>query len=289
MKIGLSYFLLSLSFVVFSACKPSALSDEQSASSEFRYDVYAHGGCMLLGSRSLNAVTIAAGSNYRIQTVRLQSKQTLRTAFVQIEGVFEKRHENVVAVINAGFFNESTGAPVSAYRSEDSTEPGVVMGSRPCLVIEERNLNGLSIESYPSSFFAAHKDVQNLQYQCAGPELLRDGKDVVRESLLRGQFIPLARNDRGDPLSYEGLEPRSALCVHEDKSVTLFAALGRLGCGFSLVELPDILKAHKCVTAIALDGGASVAMAYKDLDGVHYLDNLTSRSVPVWLVVTKAP
>ena len=139
---------------------------------------------------------------------------------------------NVVAGINADFFNMATGEPSGA----------LVMGGK---VVHESN---------GRSYFA----------------ILKDGTPVIRTGALQGDeqeaiggSIIMLDNKvvMGDPSSYyTGKEPRTVIGIKADGTVVLAVADGRqspYSSGYASTELSEKLLELGCVDALHLDGGGS--------------------------------
>ena len=183
----------------------------------------------------LHAVEVDLGRNDLVASYKdyntngtwgLQSVREQAAAYEQQTG------RNVVAGINADFFNMGTGEPSGA----------LVMGGK---VVHESN---------GGSYFA----------------ILKDETPVIRTGALQGDeqeavggSIIMLDNEvvMGDPGSYyTGKEPRTVIGIKADGTVVLAVADGRqspYSSGYASIELSEKLLELGCVDALHLDGGGS--------------------------------
>ena len=173
--------------------------------------------------------TVSLGAGYANNDGTTWGMQTVRGQAYAAEKAYGY---NVVAAVNADFFNMATGAPQGA----------LVM-------------NGTVYHNSTNPYFAILKD---------GTAVIRQGKvkDDVKEAV-GGSVIMLAEGKvvtgLGDSY-YTHKEPRTAVGIKEDGSVVLFVADGRqypYSGGLTIYELANMMKAFGCVTAMNLDGGGS--------------------------------
>ena len=173
--------------------------------------------------------TVSIGAGYANNDGSTWDMQTVRGQAYAAEKAYGY---NVVAAVNADFFNMSNGAPQGA----------LVM-------------NGTVYHNSTNPHFAILKD---------GTAVIRTGKvqSDVKEAVGGSAIIlvdgeaPANLND----LYYQKKEPRTAVGIKADGSVVLYVGDGRqypYSRGLTIYELALMMKSMGCVTALNLDGGGS--------------------------------
>ena len=169
------------------------------------------------------------GSSWGMQTPTLQAQAA--ETYLKNNG---DPNANVVGVINANFFNMSTGEPVGALVMNGTKWHDTTPGWGYIAVLAD------------------------------GTVQIRDGStpldDVVeamggREFLVRGGSIAVPAGDNG-----EGRLPRAAAGVTSEGKVILFQVDGRQAPkshGMTIYELAQTMLTFGCVDALNLDGGGS--------------------------------
>ena len=167
------------------------------------------------------------GTSWGMQTCSDQAKAA-EAALKQ-----ENPNTNVVGVVNANFFNMSTGEPVGALVMKGTVYHDTTPGW---------------------GYVAVLKD---------GTVEIRDGSvpigDDVEEAMGGREF--LVRN--GNVVAVDTGEdrlPRTTIGLKEDGTVVLFQVDGRQApksVGMNTFDMAEALKAMGCVTALNLDGGGS--------------------------------
>ena len=173
--------------------------------------------------------TVSLGAGYANNDGSTWGMQTVRGQAYAAE---KDNGYNVVAAVNADFFNMATGAPQGA----------LVM-------------NGTVYHNSTNPYFAILND---------GTAVIRSGKvkSDVKEAV-GGSAIILVNGEIPQNLGdayYVQKEPRTAVGIKADGSVVLFVGDGRqypYSRGLTIVELANMMKAFGCVTALNLDGGGS--------------------------------
>ncbi len=173
--------------------------------------------------------TVSLGAGYANNDGSTWGMQTVRGQAYAAE---KDNGYNVVAAVNADFFNMATGAPQGA----------LVM-------------NGTVYHNSTNPYFAILND---------GTAVIRAGKltSDVKEAV-GGSAIILVNGEIPQNLGdayYVQKEPRTAVGIKADGSVVLFVGDGRqypYSRGLTIVELANMMKAFGCVTALNLDGGGS--------------------------------
>lgn len=173
-------------------------------------------------------VSLGAGyANYDGTTWAMQTARKQAYAAEKANGY------NVVAAVNADFFNMATGCP-----------------SGPLV------MKGVTYHKSNNPYFAILKD---------GSAVIRNGggiKDDVLEAV-GGSVIMLVDGEIPTGFAdayYTGKEPRTAVGIKADGSVVLFVGDGRQypkSSGLTIYELAKMMKSFGCVTAMNLDGGGS--------------------------------
>lgn len=182
-------------------------------------------------------------STWGMQTVREQAAAAER-----------KTGLNIVAGVNADFYNMSTGQPNGA----------LVM-------------NGVEYNNSWQPFFGIKKD---------GTAVIGEGheyqamKSEIKEAV-GGSIIMVKNGELNVPqeLYYDQLNPRTAIGIKADGKVILYTADGRnypQSVGLNLYDLAQMMKSLGAVTALNLDGGGSTTyISKREGTGV-----LTLRNVP---------
>jgi uncharacterized protein YigE (DUF2233 family) len=175
-----------------------------------------------------------------------------------------------VAAINGGYFDPRTSAPVSWVLADgrtlsDPRQNRSLMTNpalQPYLPVIDKRTEWQSLQG-PTGWrwqFASHGAPAPggwaLQHALqAGPQLLPDD-GLVKEAFLRpGQ----------DPLNAHGHAARSGLGLTVQGDLVLAMCPG----GQSLATFRQTLQGLGCVSAMALDGGSSSQMAWRDGKGWH--------------------
>ena len=173
--------------------------------------------------------TVSLGAGYANNDGTTWGMQTVRGQAYAAE---KANGYNVVAAVNADFFNMATGAPQGA----------LVM-------------NGTVYHNSSNPYFAILND---------GTAVIRQGKvkSDVKEAV-GGSAIILVDGEVPQNFKdayYVQKEPRTAVGIKADGSVVLFVGDGRqypYSNGLTIFELANMMKAFGCVTAMNLDGGGS--------------------------------
>ncbi|WP_055089479.1 phosphodiester glycosidase family protein, partial [Intestinibacter bartlettii] len=169
------------------------------------------------------------------------SKWGMQTVAEQAKAAAKATGYNIVAAINADFFNMATGAPTGA------------------LVMNGKVYHGTNGEPY----FAILKD---------GTAVIRESNvplDDVQEAV--GGSNILVKNgkalDFGGSGAYgTGVNPRTVIGIKPDGKVVTLVNDGRqapISYGRSFQELADIMESMGCETALNLDGGGSTTFLSK--------------------------
>ncbi len=177
----------------------------------------------------LSNPTVSIGAGYANNDGSTWAMQTVRKQAYAAE---KDNGYNVVAAVNADFFNMATGAPTGA----------LVM-------------NGTIYHNANRPYFGILND---------GTAVIREGKVTsdVREAV-GGSVIMLVNGEIPAGISgdyYTGKEPRTAVGIKTDGSVVLFVGDGRQypkSSGLTIFELAKMMQGLGCVTALNLDGGGS--------------------------------
>ncbi|VEU83278.1 CotH kinase family protein [Acholeplasma hippikon] len=200
----------------------------------------------------INLPTAGIIATYKDHNASVWGMQTVRQQAAAAE---RKTGLNIVAGVNADFYNMSTGQPIGA------------------LVMNGVQYNGASYEP----FFAILKDGsayigENHEYAAM--------KDDIKEAV--GGSIVMVKNgvlNVPSDLYYDQLNPRTAIGIKADGKVILYTADGRnypQSVGLSLGDLAQMMKSLGAVTALNLDGGGSTTYVSKR-EGTG---ELTLRNVP---------
>lgn len=186
-----------------------------------------------------------------------------------------EENRQVVAAVNADFYNMATGEP-----------HGVVYK-------DGRAIKGTSGRTW--NFFGIKKDGSAVIGNSSEYESM---KTDLQEAL--GGNAILVRNSQiyQTPQTGQDKEPRTAVGIKEDGDVFFIVIDGRqepYSAGISMKDLAQIMIDHGAVHALNLDGGGSSTFTTRKLgEDVLEVDNQPSdrneRSVAnSWLVVTKKP
>ena len=157
----------------------------------------------------------------------------LATLPAQVDAIEQTRGVTVVAAVNGGGFNTTTG------------ELGDICIMNGVMVQQPNN-------NKKSSFFAILND---------GTAAIRkygESTDDVREAVPAMQHLI----ENGKVLSLDGVtkHPRTSVGIKKDGTVVFMVSDGRQSpdsCGMTYVEQANTMKALGCVDAVALDGGGS--------------------------------
>ncbi|WP_144702452.1 phosphodiester glycosidase family protein [Fictibacillus phosphorivorans] len=198
----------------------------------------------------------------------------LQPVRAQADAASEENHQ-VVAAVNADFYNMATGEP-----------HGVVYK-------DGRAIKGTSGRTW--NFFGIKKDGSAV---IGNPSEYESIKTDLQEAL--GGNAILVRNSQiyQTPQTGQDKEPRTAVGIKEDGDVFFVVIDGRqepYSTGISMKDLAQIMIDHGAVHALNLDGGGSSTYTTRKLgEDVLEVDNQPSdrneRSVAnSWLVVTKEP
>ncbi len=164
------------------------------------------------------------------------------TVVEQANAATEKRGYNVVASVNASYYNVSTGQPTGGF------------------VMEGVNINGNSAgNSYP--FFAVLKDGTAMIGQKG---TFSNYADDVQEAV--GGWTMLVWDGEVVATNDTNKYPRSTVGVTADGNVILMQADGNqapFSIGLTLVEQAQVMLELGCVAAVELDGGGSATYAAK--------------------------
>ncbi|MBH0165174.1 phosphodiester glycosidase family protein [Fictibacillus sp. 7GRE50] len=212
---------------------------------------------------SIEAGTPNDGDSFGLQPVRAQANAA------------NGENHQVVAAVNADFYNMATGEP-----------HGVVYK-------EGRSIKGTSGRSW--NFFGIKKDGSAV---IGNPSDYESIKTDLQEAL--GGNAILVRNSQiyQTPQTGQDKEPRTAVGIKEDGDVFFVVIDGRqepYSAGISMKDLAQLMLDHGAVHALNLDGGGSSTFTTRKRgDDVLEVDNQPSdrneRSVAnSWLVVTKEP
>lgn len=185
-------------------------------------------------------VTMKAGyKNYDGSTYGMQTS-TGQAAAAEKALKNENANANVVGIINANFFNMSTGEPIGALVMNGTVYHDTAAGY---------------------AYFAIMKD---------GSAEIREGSTPLDENVVEAMagdviLVKNGKNTISSGSSYAtNLNPRAAVGIKEDGSVVMFCVDGRqapTSCGLSYKELADVMISLGCVTALNFDGGGSVTFA----------------------------
>ncbi|MQR97328.1 phosphodiester glycosidase family protein [Fictibacillus phosphorivorans] len=198
----------------------------------------------------------------------------LQPVRAQANAASEENHQ-VVAAVNADFYNMATGEP-----------HGVVYK-------DGRAIKGTSGRTW--NFFGIKKDGTAV---IGNPSEYESIKVDLQEAL--GGNAILVRNSQiyQTPQTGQDKEPRTAVGIKEDGDVFFVVIDGRqepYSAGISMKDLAQIMIDHGAVHALNLDGGGSSTFTTRKLgEDVLEVDNQPSdrneRSVAnSWLIVTKEP
>ena len=174
------------------------------------------------------------GSTYGMQTSTGQAEAAEKALKK------ENPNANVVGIVNANFFNMSTGEPLGALVMNGTVYHDTAAGY---------------------AYFAILKD---------GSAEIRDGKTPLDDNVVEAMagdtiLVKNGKNVIGSGSSYaENSNPRTAVGIREDGSVVLFCVDGRqapTSCGLSYADVADVMIGLGCVTALNFDGGGSVTFA----------------------------
>ncbi|GGB64486.1 phosphodiester glycosidase family protein [Fictibacillus barbaricus] len=212
---------------------------------------------------AIEAGTPNDGDAFGLQPVRTQAN-----------AANEENHQ-VVAAVNADFYNMATGEP-----------HGIVYK-------DGRTIKGTNGQSW--NFFGIKKNGGAVIGNSSEYETV---KADLKEAL--GGNAVLVRNSQiyQTPQTGQDKEPRTAVGIKEDGDVFFVVIDGRqepYSAGISMKDLAQLMIDHGAVHALNLDGGGSSTFASRKLgDDVLEVDNQPSdrneRSVAnSWLVVTKEP
>ncbi|WP_207659213.1 phosphodiester glycosidase family protein [Anaerobacterium chartisolvens] len=179
------------------------------------------------------------GTEYGMSTVREQASYAIANG------------KQVVAGVNADFYNMATGEPLGCFVK-----------------------NGSEIKALPSnwSFFGIKKDGTPVigdydEYQ-ANREELQEALGGQRKLVDNGNVIEaLAANPE--------IHPRSAVGIKENGAVIFIISDGRqepYSAGYTYTELAQLMKDLGCVEALNLDGGGSATFVAREqgTDGLVY-------------------
>ncbi|MBR6359855.1 MAG: phosphodiester glycosidase family protein, partial [Lachnospiraceae bacterium] len=182
----------------------------------------------------LSNPTVSIGAGYKDNDASQWGMQTVRKQALAAEA---DNGYNVVAAVNADFFNMATGSP-----------SGTLI------------MNGTVYHESSSPVFAIMED--------GSAAILPNGMHLqgVKEAV-GGSCIMLVNGEI--PTGFEGAyyvgkEPRTAVGIKADGSVVMFVGDGcqyPKSSGLTIYELAKMMKALGCVTALNLDGGGSSTFA----------------------------
>lgn len=156
---------------------------------------------------------------------------------------------NVVAAVNGGRYNTTTGEPAGAFAMNGTVHQGTW--------------------NYP--YFAILKDgTPVVRYGDVPMDDVAEAVSGMEMLLVNGQFTGVDDNN---------VHPRTAVGIRADGSLVFFVADGRQQpetCGMVYAELAQTMKALGAVNAMALDGGGSSTI----LTQRESSDTLTLRNKP---------
>lgn len=203
------------------------------------------------------------GTSYGLQPVRQQASAA------------NKENHQVVAAVNADFYNMATGEPLGYVYKDGQAVKGQSSPGQEFFAITK---SGKAVIGTPSDFEAIKDDV---------------------EEALGGNAI-LVKNSQvyQTPQTGSEKEPRTAVGIKEDGDVFFAVIDGRqepYSAGISMPDLAQLMIDLGAVTALNLDGGGSSTFTTRELGGDQLeVDNKpsdrTERSVAnSWLIVTEEP
>jgi trimeric autotransporter adhesin len=203
------------------------------------------------------------GTAYGLQPVRQQASAA------------NKENHQVVAAVNADFYNMATGEPLGYVFKDGQAVKGQSSSGQEFFAITK---SGEAVIGTPAEFEAIKGEVE---------EALGGNAILVKN----GQVYQT-------PQTGADKEPRTAVGIKEDGDVFFAVIDGRqepYSAGISMPDLAQLMIDLGAVTALNLDGGGSSTFTTRELGGDQLeVDNKpsdrTERSVAnSWLIVTEEP
>lgn len=214
-------------------------------------------------SVTIEAGTPNDGTAFGLQPVRLQASAA------------NKKNHQVVAAVNADFYNMATGEPLGfAYKDGQA--------------VKDKSSSG-------QEFFAIKKSGEAV---IGTPAEFESIKNEVEEAL--GGNAILVKNGQvyQTPQTGADKEPRTAVGIKQDGDVFFVVIDGRqepYSAGISMPDLAQLMIDLGAVSALNLDGGGSSIFTTRELGGDQLeVDNRPSDRIErnvanSWLIVTEEP